>query len=87
MWTCEESALLLNRGIRNAEGHMVEAEQVTEDGFLHHFLNKGVILSVSVHLPALFSLEATAKMESFSSDSGQSVLWAKIDLMNKAYSV
>lgn len=66
---------------------MVEAEQVTEDGFLHHFLNEGVILSVSVHLPALFSLEATAEMESFSSDSGQSVLWAKIDLMNKACSV
>lgn len=66
---------------------MVEAEQVTEDGFLHDFLNEGVILSVSVRLPALFSLEATAEMESFSSDSGQSVLWAKIDLMNKACSV
>lgn len=47
---------------RKTEGHMAEREQVTGDAFLGHFLSEVVFLSISVHLPASFPPEATAKL-------------------------
>lgn len=77
--------------IWNDDGQMEAAVQVTEIiSFALSFSDVVILPKYSITfacLPACCPPRPEEEMERFSSDSGRPVLWAKVGLMNKPYTV